>query len=44
MHLAPNVSDDDKKKPEIIKFYNKNKFGDFVDQMLRKYSIVLVLQ
>lgn len=35
MHLAPNVSDNDKKKTEIKKFYNKNKVGvDDVDQIL----------
>lgn len=39
MHQNPDVREDDKRKPDMILFYNKNKVGiDIVDQMLRLYS------
>ena len=39
MHRNPEVQQSDKKKPNVILFYNKNKVGiDIVDQMLRLYS------
>ena len=39
IHNSPSVDDSAKTKPDVILFYNKNKFGvDVVDQMVRKYS------
>ena len=40
MHASPSCdTTSEKKKPEVVLFYNKNKVGvDCVDQMLRKYT------
>lgn len=39
MHSDTAVSDDDKKKPDIITYYNKCKIGvDVMDQMARRYT------
>jgi hypothetical protein len=39
MHSSPVIINNEKKKPEIIHFYNSNKVGvDCIDRMLRLYS------
>lgn len=39
MHADTNVSATQKKKPEIIQYYNKTKIGvDTMDQMLGRYT------
>jgi len=39
MHSSLSISDEGKKLPETVQFYNKTKSGvDIVDQMARKYS------
>lgn len=39
MHKYPRLDDSEKKKPEIIHFYNESKAGDdCLDNMLRMYS------
>lgn len=39
MHSDASVDDDAKRKPEIIKFYNRYKAGvDTMDQMVRRYT------
>lgn len=40
MHSSTSISEDSKKKPETILYYNNTKYGvDVVDQMARKYSV-----
>ena len=40
MHFTVNTGDDQKPKPERIKFYNSTKLGiDVVDQMAKKYIV-----
>ena len=40
MHASPSVSGGEKKKPDIVQFYNQNKVAvDVVDQMVGMYSI-----
>ena len=40
MHLTVDTGNDQKSKPETVKFYNSTKFGaDVVDQMVRKYTV-----
>ena len=39
LHVRPEISSGEKKKPEIIRFYNQHKVGvDVFDQMSRLYS------
>lgn len=39
MHSRPSIGTHEKKKPEIVEYYNSNKCGvDVVDQMTRLYS------
>ena len=39
MHASPSVSGGEKKKPDVVQFYNQNKVAvDVVDQMVRMYS------
>ena len=39
-HQSAKVHEEEKKKPELIKFYNLNKVGvDSMDSMLRLYSV-----
>ncbi len=39
LHARPEISRGEKKKPEVIRFYNENKVGvDVFDQMARLYS------
>ena len=39
-HQSARVHEEEKKKPELIKFYNLNKVGvDSMDSMLRLYSV-----
>ena len=40
MHFTVDTSDDQKSKPENVKFYYSTKFGaDVIDQMARKYIV-----
>ena len=40
MHFTVDTGDDQKFKPETVKFYNSTKCGaDVVDQMTRKYTV-----
>ena len=39
MHASPSVSGGEKKKPDVVQFYNQNKVAiDVVDQMVSMYS------
>ena len=40
LHISVELGKSEKKKPEIVEFYNKTKCGvDVADQMARQYSI-----